>query len=83
MRIPSQHRFQRAYLEAKAQEIVDFLRKRIPACSASVADMPQDYLYEYQELGPPRFPLFLESDLRNLSRAEFSNLHYSSAEGSG
>lgn len=83
IRIPSQHRFQRAYLEAKAEEIVDFLRKRIPACSASVADMPQDYLYEYQELGPPRFPLFLESDLRSLSRAEFSNLQYSSAEDWG
>lgn len=80
IRIPSQHRFQRAYLEQKGDEILELLRERIPGCAATINDRPQDYLYEYQELGPSRFPIYREEDIRELRRAQFSNLIYSGVE---
>lgn len=80
IRIPSQHRFQRAYLESRGQDILQLLSQRIPNCSAAVSDMPQDYFYEYQEIGPSRFPLYLERDLGQMVRAKYSNLVYSSVE---
>ena len=80
IRIPSQHRFQRAYLEQKSDEILELLHERIPGCAATINDRPQDYLYEYQELGPSRFPIYREEDIRELRRAQFSNLIYSGVE---
>lgn len=80
IKIPTQHRFQRAYLEEQCQEILRILGEKIPGSNPVAGDMPQDHLYEYQELGPPRFPIYLEEDLDHLYRSTFPNLNYSAAE---
>ena len=80
LRIPTQHRFQRAYLEEQSQSILNLLAKKIPGSHPVLADMPQDHLYEYQELGPPRFPVYNLEDLDHLHRGSFPNVHYSAPE---
>ncbi|MCC7405551.1 MAG: hypothetical protein IT288_14225 [Bdellovibrionales bacterium] len=80
IRIPTQHRFQRAYLEEQSRGMTQFISTKIPGANPVVVDMPQDHLYEYQELGPPRFPIYQDEDLHHLFRASLANMHYSSSE---
>src|SRR5690606_28147269 len=68
VRIPTQHRFQRSYLQDMGERILGLFEAKIPDCQAKILNMPQDYLYEYSELGPPRFPVFSEKELAKLAR---------------
>lgn len=80
VRLPTHHRFQRSYLEQTAQELLSLLENRIPDSQPKILDMPQDHLYEYEELGPPRFPVFSAEVLKQLQTREFKNLFYDGPE---
>lgn len=80
IKVPSQHRFRRDYLSSMSQKITDILSERIPQSKAQTIDMPQDYQYDYQKLGPSRFPVFDQSELsRHLKRLNKS-ISYSTPE---
>ena len=80
LRIPTQHRFQKAYLENVKDEIIGFMADRIPDSDPTLIDMPQDYHYEYSELGAPRFPVYDPVALKKLSKAPFENVYYDGPE---
>ena len=80
VRIPSHHRFQKHYLEEMAEKIRQSFLHRIPVEEIEVSDMPQDYHYDEQELGPTRFPLYDPDELERYSYRRFKNLHFSSPE---
>tara|TARA_B100000749_G_scaffold280899_1_gene281113 strand:- start:211472 stop:212734 length:1263 start_codon:yes stop_codon:yes gene_type:complete len=80
VKIPSQMRYQRTYLENVNQEILDEFKLRIPKSKPVNVDMPQDYLYEESELGPSRFPVYLSNELKQLKRGSFKNVSFDGPE---
>lgn len=80
LKIPSQHRFRRDYLKTLGDKITEILSSRIPQSQAQIIDMPQDYQYDYQVLGPSRFSLYENDELKkHLSRLNKS-ISYSTPE---
>lgn len=80
IRIPTEQRFHRTYLESQGDAIIAALAKRIPKSDPQRVDMPQDHLYEYQELGPPRFPVFTLKELNKLNMQKNRNVFFHSPE---
>lgn len=66
LRIPSFQRFQKAYLKNLSQEFLGILEKRIAGLKLKILNMPQDHLYNYEQLGPPRYPVFNWRELESL-----------------
>lgn len=79
-RIPAMHRFQKQYLENVGQEIIDILKKRLPASEPHILDYPQDYLYDEVVLGPARFYLYNENRLDKIKRKFYKNIHHDSSD---
>ena len=80
MRIPNHLRFRRSYLEQMSEKILGLLSQRIPGSKPEVVNMPQDYLYEAAELGAPRFPVYEETQLKNLKPTRFNNMVFDGPE---
>lgn len=80
IRIPSHHRFQRSYLETMREEVSEVLARRIPDCDPAVIQMPQDYFYEYSELGPSAFAVYEPKSLKSLTRLQLRNLIFDGPE---
>ncbi len=80
IRVPSHQRFQRVYLESMRDKLLNLFKSRIPADDIKLVNMPQDYLYEEQELGPPRFPVYDSLELSNYRHKKFQNLFFSNPE---
>ena len=79
-RIPNYHRFQRAYCEEFGQEIVTALNRRLPNFSGRVQDLPQDYHYNADELGPALLPVYEMQERAAWSARQFKNLEYDGVE---
>ncbi|MEZ4872788.1 MAG: hypothetical protein R2827_11250 [Bdellovibrionales bacterium] len=79
-RIPTQMRYQRAYLEKINSQILDEFSQRIPNSRPSNTDMPQDYLYEEEELGPSRYPVYDRNELSRLRHCKLKNLTFDGPE---
>ncbi len=80
VRIPSDHRFQKKYLEDRAVEIIEILQARLPGSKPRVIDYPQDYLYDEATLGPARFCLYDDSKATSIKRKNYSNIHHDGAD---
>lgn len=80
MRIPSAQRFQTGHLQGLGEEIAQLLKERLPGADVTVTNLPQDYHYDYTELGPSPFPVFSEEDLLSLKRVKMKNLFYDGPE---
>lgn len=80
IRIPSHSRFHRAYLDEQSLQLMDLLKKKLPFASPQILDMPQDYLYEYDDLGPPLYPVFTLENLKNFKTASFRNIFFGGPE---
>ena len=80
VRIPTQLRYRRSYLENINKEILEEFASRIPGSTPVNIDMPQDYLYEEEELGPSRHPIFAPEEVRALKRVKLDNLTFDGPE---
>lgn len=60
LRMPAQFRFNRNYLDSLAQDLIRVLTKKVKGSNFVIVDMPQDYLYEGQQLGPSLFSVFTD-----------------------
>ncbi len=80
VRIPTQHRFQKSYLENLSSFICKLIHKKVPESYPEVVDMPQDYHYNYEALGPPRFPVYDREELKTFKPSIFNNVYYDGPE---
>lgn len=58
MMLPTHQRFHRQYLETIAKRAQAVLTQRIPDVVPQILDYPQEYHYTYEQMGPPRYPVF-------------------------
>ncbi len=80
LRLPSTQRFQGPYLKSMGDELVTLLEKKLPGVKASLQDMPQDYYYDYSELGASPHPVFDLAGLGRLKTANINNLFFDGPE---
>lgn len=80
LKVPTHHRFQKAYLEEIRAEILNVLESKLPGGHVKCLEMPQDYLYGFSELGPPLFPVYNEESLIRLKTARFKNIQFDGPE---
>jgi len=80
IRLPSQHRFQRTYLEESGERLCKLFDARIPNLKAEIVDMPQDFHYDESELGPNPIPMYDRYELENHALTKFKNIHFESPE---
>lgn len=80
IRIPAHSRFHRGYLDEQGLNLLSLLKRKIPFVTPQILDMPQDYLYEYKDLGPSLFPVFESEDLKKLKTCSRKNIYFSGPE---
>jgi hypothetical protein len=76
MKLPSEQRFNREYIEGEYQRACDVLSFCLKGISVVTKDFPQEYNYTYSELGPSRNPIFTGSRL-NSYKTNLSNVYQS------
>ncbi len=79
-RFPYHQRFQRSSLNQYATEIEEILKDRFPNFPVSLASQPQEYEYEYDQLGPSVHPVYDRLSLGNLQKKKFHNVLYGGPE---
>lgn len=75
-RLPTVQRFNREYLVARGEDLLEALGKFILPEKISIHTYPQEYSYTYLDLGAPRFPVFGGSP----KQTSMSNVYFSSPE---
>lgn len=80
MRVPSSQRFQGPYLKSLGDELTKLFENKLPGSKARVQDMPQDYYYDYSELGASPFPVFEMATIDRLKTGRFRNVYYDGPE---
>ncbi len=80
LRIPTQHRFQKTYLNDIGEKVIELLKRKIPQAKPVILDMPQDFKYDAKELGPSPFPVYDSQKLRDYKLTSFKNLIFQSPE---
>lgn len=80
LRIPHHQRFQRKSLEEYADRIEKIFESRIPGSSPGVLEMPQEFHYEFEELGSALFPVYEPASRKGIKKHPFKNVVYSSPE---
>ncbi len=80
VRIPSQQRFHRQYLQEVGENICRQLKSRIPSLDVMIQDYPQEYHYTFTQLGPSRNPVYDPEQHRALYRRHVMNVDFHSPE---
>lgn len=80
LRLPNAHRFNRDYLEKIGADVLQKFKARIPDCQSRVVSLPQESQYDYSTLGPSRYPIYNENDLKSVKGSSYYNLHFDSPE---
>lgn len=79
-RFPYHQRFQRSSLDQYARELEAVLKDRFPDFEVSLAGYPQEYEYEYDQLGPCVHPVYDKQALGRLQKKKYSNVQYGGPE---
>ena len=80
VRLPRLHCLQKDSLEDISQEIMELFQRRIPYCQPQLLDMPQDYSYDRNSLGPGLFPVYKEEALKKLKHRFLRNFYFDGPE---
>ncbi|NQZ01239.1 MAG: hypothetical protein HRT45_11290 [Bdellovibrionales bacterium] len=80
LRVPYHQRFQRQVLETYADKVETCFRQRIPDCNPQTLEMPQEFHYDFEDLGPALFPVYGDGDKKKIQAKRFTNVHYASPE---
>ncbi len=83
MRVAAGRRFQRSYMTEMSNDLVAEFRKRIPAIAVEVEEMPPEFHFGFEELGPPRYPVLSKQDARRISRTKIKNVYHMGPEDWG
>ncbi|MCX7977691.1 MAG: hypothetical protein N2578_01675 [Bdellovibrionaceae bacterium] len=77
VQVPNLQRFNKDYLRKQGASCVAFLSDRLCTDEVFVQSWPQEFSYTYEELGPPRFPVW---ERQPRFRKIYHNLFISSPE---
>jgi hypothetical protein len=80
LRIPSQFRFQRSYLEDCGNKTKDMLNARFLSDKIAVKNLPIEHRIEESELGPSRHPIYDFDAKKSHRKQNFKNLFYDGPE---
>lgn len=80
LRIPTVQRFNKQYLEEKAQLLILKLKERTRCFEAKIQDYPQEYEYTYNQLGPSRHPVYEKSSLKRFKPKSLANVSWDGPE---
>lgn len=74
MRLPTVQRFNKEYLTTRGEQMLKYLKTRLPLAEPQVWSFPQEYYYTYAQLGAPRFVVFNQNQTARQNRPRFKNL---------
>lgn len=80
MRIPNIQRFNKIYLQDKATAAMEVLKQRLPQVEILLQDEPQEYRYNYNELGGSRFPVYDKKSLQKHRPIKMKNTYFDGPE---
>lgn len=80
IRIPSLQRFNKSYLNSRSLQIKEVLDQRLVKGASEVISFPQEYYYSYEQVGPSKFPQFLEEEWQKKNQKQLVNAHFYSVE---
>lgn len=80
LRTPYHQRFQRKVIEEFADKIEKCFRRRIPECDPQILEMPQEFHYDFEDLGPALFPVYGHKDRQRVATKRLSNVYFASPE---
>lgn len=80
IRIPAGQRFNRDYLVEHGRRLVETLSRRLPLSHPEIQSLPQEGSYTFQELGPPRVPIWDAGDNPESGRRDAVNVFFESPE---
>jgi|GEM_PF-1120484 len=80
IRIPTQQRFQKQYIEKHGQGVLRVLNGRIHDNEVIISESPIETNATFAEIGPTRFPIFARNVAHKVSRKSLSNVHWDGPE---
>lgn len=80
MRIPTVQRFNKEYLTARSEKMIQILKSRMVKSEPQVLSYPQEYYYTYAQLGASRFPVFGDFQDSRRGKSLFRNLYLDGPE---
>lgn len=80
VRTPDHQRFQRGYSHVLLDRIEQQIKARAPHAELKLVERNQEDLYDYQELGPSRYPVYDAMKWREFRGVKLGNIRFSSPE---
>ncbi len=80
MKIPTEQRFNKQYLSERGEGLVAILKMRLVEDEITLQDFPQEYMYTYTQMGPPRFPVYNLASKDDRPGKKFENLKFDSSQ---
>lgn len=80
VKVPSIERFRKEYLDNIQRQVLQKFKNRIPGIELSKLQMPAEYYYSNEELGPSPFSLYDEKSLKSFSPKKWKNLTFDGPE---
>ncbi len=80
LKIPSSQRFLKPYLQNLGEEILGILKRRLVGSEVTLENYPQDYYYDYSEMGASPFPVYGEVQFDRLYPARIKNVFFDGPE---
>jgi len=80
VRIPTIHRFQKSYIEELSEKVSRLITDKLPYSSPQLLDPPQEYLYNFNELGPGVFPVYNDEEFEAFKPRSIKNMFFNGPE---
>ena len=80
MRIPTVQRFNKEYLKERSERMQEKLLLKMGKSQPEVNSFPQEYYYNYADLGPSRYPVYKNPPAERVKKSSYKNFHLSGPE---
>ncbi len=80
IRYPHRSRFDKMAIEAIEEKLKIFLQNKFPDSEIKKLQFPQEYKYDFSQLGPVRFPVYFLKDIKPFPKPQIRNFHFAGVE---
>jgi hypothetical protein len=80
IRVPTQQRFQKQYIENHGRGVLQVLNGRIHDNEVVISESPIETDTTFAEIGPTRFPVYARNVAHKVSRKSLGNMHWDGPE---